>query len=349
MVCMKTSSLQTCPHTNCNHCPARACTSAATPGGPPVASVSVTAEASERLREGLLKMHFGASGDPAEMLAAGRATRNLVSAAAPALAAVINSFRRPASAPDALFIAGLPDLGDDVDAGTALSLAMALLAGEPFQYSTQNGGRLVGILSPKPDFDGVPNTGESREEFAAHTDDAVMVPNYSTDLIQLVGMVNESQAETLFFPLTDILARLSKSDQLILRKPHYTFQAPRSFKLAAGYTSPPSSILFTDEVGRDMIRLPTYNCRPVDENDAVAQRALAEICRLANDSSLGREFVVGPGTALIFNNNRGLHSRRAFQGRRIVLRTYIRGTLDTLRAKAGVPGPIFDPRSLLAS
>jgi hypothetical protein len=67
---------------------------------------------------------------------------------------------------------------------------------------------------------------------------------------------------------------------------------------------------------------------------------------MASENSLS-EIVAAPGSALIFFNDRGLHGRPAFTGKRLVLRTYIRNNLETMRAICGHDGNVFDTIKVL--
>ena len=318
-----------------------------------LAKLNLEPTAARRLLQGLRELRKKQHPATNEAyLTAGESCKTLLAATAPVVAATVAASLAHADGPDAIFVSGLPDLRTEEDPltlGSLLAMGFACTAGQPFQYSTQNDGRLVGVLRPKPELLGAANTGEGSGEFQAHSDDAIFAPIFSTEHIQLTGMVNDSGAATYYVPVDELVQRLASEILTVLRENRFVFKAPRSFNLGSEVLSAPSSILFTDDAGRTGIRLPTYNCAPARLDDAAAQRALAGICAQAEDPAIRHRFVVGPGTALIFNNNRGLHSREAFQGARVVLRTYVRGSLDGLRAKARTPGSIFDPELLLAA
>ncbi|HMO63688.1 MAG TPA: TauD/TfdA family dioxygenase, partial [Verrucomicrobiota bacterium] len=110
--------------------------------------------------------------------------------------------------------------------------------------------------------------------------------------------------------------------------------------------TPPVPVLWR-AAGEWEVGLPTYNCRPADAADTVAAEALAALKRLLGEERFRVPVVVEKGVALIFANNRGLHGRAGYEGERLLLRTYIRRSLDTLRAKSGEPGPVFDAWDLL--
>jgi len=245
---------------------------------------------------------------------------------------------------EAVFICGLPSCSEEVS--TLVAIGLASIYGELFQYVGQNEGKLVARLKPKPDMESIDNTGESKNAFWPHSDDAILAPNFSTDWIQLVGVENENEVETHYFPIDGILSELSAKDIQILTEPLFSVAVPTSFGMRHQITSEPLSVLFTTEDEKMGIRLPTFACRPVDQDNQEASAALAHI-KAALHPGVCNSFVIGAGDCLIFSNNRGLHSRGEITGKRLVLRCYIKSNLSGLMDKTGMPGPLFDPWSLL--
>ena len=273
----------------------------------------------------------------------------IVSESVPELAAAYQSMLLQGG-PVAVYATGMPfdTTTEETPVGDFLSLALAALVGEPFQYTQQNGGRLIARLALKPGSEKKANTGEGNGEFQAHTDDRILAPGFSTDLIQLYGIRNDGGAWTTFTPLDMVLPELSEPAKQVLAEPRYVSKAPASFGFKQAVWSAPLPVLWKDESGACQVGLPTFNCRPAVDGDNVAQEALDEFIRLVNDERFITRVVIGPGTIFTLQNNRGLHARSAFEGYRLVLRTYIRGNLTPLRTKTGTTGNLFDAWKLLA-
>lgn len=262
----------------------------------------------------------------------------------PRLRGFLNQLLDDRAAP-AVFLSNLPVGSEHV--ATLVALGLSLLYGHAFQYLGQNGSELVARLEPKPEFEGQGNTGEGRGDFLPHSDDAILAPEFSTDWIQLLGVVNECRAATAFTPIDAVVASLTKESRRILAEPRFIFHAPKSFRLRMKVSSLPTPVLFELPDGAQGVRLSTYNCQPAEESDSAASGALAEIIGLVHCPEFSHELVIGSGDCLIFTNNRGLHSRKAIEGRRLVLRTYVKNDLSLLQSKSLSDGPVFDPWSLM--
>jgi hypothetical protein len=285
-----------------------------------------------------------------EFLRLGERAADALASFAPDLLALAHDLRRPGG-PTAAYITGLPvDAVTEVTEPTPLSdlvtLGLAKLFGEPFQYRQQNGGQLIARLTPKPEYAGRANTGESNLTFNDHTDDRPWAPDYSVELILLVGVVNDVAAPTTFTPIDPIVAQLGREEIAVLSEPRFVSALPKSFGLGEALT-PPLPVLWKSATGEVEVGLPTYSIRVADPADTVAKGALNRILELVANPPVRHAVVVGPGTALVFRNNRGLHGRAGFDGKRLVLRCYVRESLANLQAKSGEAGPVFDARKLL--
>ena len=252
--------------------------------------------------------------------------------------------------PLAVHATGLPTDStiESTPLGDFLSLSLASLVGEPFQYLQQNSGRLVARLTPSPGLEGKPNTGEGSGEFEFHTDDRILAPSYSTELIQLLGIRNDSMASTRFLTLPSILSRLSRKSWQTLSEKRYLFKPPISFGAKMPAFSDPLPVLWQIQAGHWQIGFPIFNCYPSRTDDEAARDALTELITLLRKDRSAFRFVIGPGCLLTFLNNHGLHARAPFSGYRLLLRTYIRKDLSPLRLKSQSSGNVFDADLLLS-
>lgn len=241
----------------------------------------------------------------------------------------------------AIAIHGLPVDSSNVSTpvGRCLSIALATIHGSPFQYSTQNRGGLIGRIEVVPGLEDAPDTGEGNGRFGLHSDDAAFAGDCRCQQIQLIGVQNESNVPTILAPLPDVLERLSSSTIRILCESRFIFRVPVSMRIPLGIWTQPKPVL-CGLPAAPRIQFASYSTTPANPNDHEAACALTELT-IASENSLS-EIVAGPGSALIFFNDRGLHGRPAFTGKRLVLRTYIRNNLDTMRAICGHDGNVFD-------
>jgi len=236
---------------------------------------------------------------------------------------------------DAIYASGLPT---DQRSGALILLTLTGILGEPFNYSSQNEGKLV--MELRPISGAGANTNATTGEFALHTDDAAMPRQARADFINLYGIVNAGGTLTCYSPVADALGDLSRTTIETLSEPRFQVRFPVSFGFGDNVWSHPCSVLnfgMSDDVE---LRFPSYAVRPVDEKDEIAKVAITEL-----KQALEQHVVcvpVNPGCLLSFNNSRGAHKRGAVGGHdRLVLRTYAAQSLDLLRSTTGVPGPIF--------
>ena len=319
--------------------------------GSALRQVHLSPEVTETLRDYLdTLLHLTQPQTQDEFLRLGERAADALASFAPDLLALAHDLNRP-DGPTAAQITGLPvDAVTEVTEPTPLSdlvtLGLAKLFGEPFQYRQQNGGELIARLTPKPEYAGRANTGESNLTFNDHTDDRPWAPDYSVELILLVGVVNDVAAPTTFTPIDPIVAQLSREEIAVLSEPRFVSALPKSFGLGDALT-PPLPVLWKSATGEVEVGLPTYSIRVADPADIVAQCALTRILEVVANPPVRHAVVVGRSAALVVRNNRGLHGRAGFDGRRLVLRCYIRESLANLQAKSGEAGPVFDAKKLL--
>jgi len=245
----------------------------------------------------------------------------------------------------ALVIAnGLDVVGppSQLDAKRALALGLGWPLGDPFQYRQQNGGRLVPALSPQPD--ALAQTGSSALAFGAHCDDSLLLPQYRTRTIALLGVENECGAPTGFALIDAIVERMPPKSAERAQCADFTFRLPNSFGIEAEQWSPPRPLIYRNLDGELCVQCPTYNTRPLS---SAAAKTFADFKRAVDEAM--EWFVISPGTYVAFRNDRGLHARQPIRGRRTLLRTYWRPQTAALRAATGEPGPIFDLNRILAA
>jgi hypothetical protein len=247
----------------------------------------------------------------------------------------------------AIFLKSLPQLKDEsnqIHIAELMSLSFSLIIGHPFQYLQQNDARLVGRISPKKDFE-MTQSGLSRNHFGWHSDDRIFPTPFRTEWIQLLGVHNPSQTETLIAPIKEIIKNLPANIIEILMDRRFEVKMPTSFGFKNSIWSEPISLIWKNEFDQYEVGVPTYNVRTVDYNDTEAQRAFQEFLKVIDLCQ--QSFIISNDSMLIFNNNHLLHGRAAISGDRMVLRTYIRKDLEELRRKTGTNGNFFDARFLL--
>ena len=227
-----------------------------------------------------------------------------------------------------------------------LSLALAQTYGDPFQYSCQNGGKLVARLETKPGMEGAKNTGEGSGSFGLHTDDAALPENFRCRHIQLLGVNNDAQAATNVVRLDKLIPAVPSRVLDALQKPNYRTRLPRSFGFRHEIWSEPMPLL-EQRRGLWFAAMPSYAAKPIAEDDSTtaAMAALSVFVHLAEEFI--EPIIIRPGTLVAFHNGRILHGRSQFSGRRLVLRTLVRPDLNDLRSATGIDGNIFPVWPLL--
>jgi len=220
-----------------------------------------------------------------------------------------------------------------------LALALAFLTGEPFQYSSQNNGEVAAILEPSES--APPNSNGYPGDFGLHSDDPNVPDPFRVRTIVLAGFKNDSRVATGYAPLEKILLHLSPRSTWELLQPNFTFRPPPSFG-AGQHRTASRPVLYPGDDGRLRIQFDHADTRGQSRE---ARRALVELACVANDAM--RWFVVGPGSSLIFRNDRGLHARQAINGARQIVRVYTTPSLDALRQACSEQGRVFDVRRLI--
>jgi L-asparagine oxygenase len=219
----------------------------------------------------------------------------------------------------------------------------------PFGYEEENMGALIHQITPA---DGhaqeVSSAGVAALGF--HSDLAILGPSYRPEFLFLAGLRNEASTPTLIAELDDALAilRLRHSRvESILREPRFRLESPALLQLWGGkrLVSEPRCLLTPGSLGRDIV---AANLNSVIATDSEARSALSAFQDVLPE--VARQIVIGPGEALLFNNQRCLHGRPAIQqsGQRWLQRLYSRCSLRQLReATASGPRTVIFPISRL--
>ncbi|MGD1066421.1 MAG: guanitoxin biosynthesis L-enduracididine beta-hydroxylase GntD [Vulcanimicrobiaceae bacterium] len=236
----------------------------------------------------------------------------------------LNAFRLHDTAPAYRIVRGYvvaesaleptPRHWQDDDRGSASrehEMALALIAsvlGDPFGWSTQQGGRIVNDVIPiaAHEHDDV-DTGSAQPtmwhvENAFHDD--------RCDYFGLMCLRNPTRAATTVATLD--AGSLDADTLAVLRQPRYVIEPDLAhLKEQAGRTLDTIAIFFGDAAAPYVRFDPvTTRAQPNDPAAAAALRALVA----AIDASLG-EVILEPGQILFVDNYRALHGRRPFRAR----------------------------------
>lgn len=261
---------------------------------------------------------------------------------------IIMHYLRRACGLDAVVIKGVPiDFNDPHRLAKAKAKAaiLASAAGHPFQYAQQNDALVYAPLRPKGG--AALNSNASNEEFLAHSDDAIVPESYRCREIWLVGEHNIPRAATGFAQVDEIKEAMDSRHVKLLSEPDIAeFGRPPSHGPGLSETSGPRPIFWTNKLGEFCVSSPTY--RTMIRSDRPDALEAFEAFKVAA-SKVMRWIVVDNSSALVFRNDRGLHSRKKIDGDRSVIRVYTRPDLDELRAATGTDGHIFDLRCLVRS
>jgi L-asparagine oxygenase len=305
------------------------------------------------LREGSA-LAFPESGDAAAWRSFAEASASLAQRHLPAAAAEALGGFFTAEGPDALLIENLPvdatlppPPSDGKRPASKAALSEAVIAGLIEQhaaivtYSNEKGGAPIHEITPVEGLEHqVSSTG--RVPFACHTDAAFLAPRFSPRGLLLFGLLNEPSAPTAVLPLDRILEAAPPALVRSLEQPIFRHPSPSSFEGAASVVGP---IVWRDSGGIARIAVQTHAVQPVNEE---ARTAIAQL-RALLDTLETERVVLHPGDALLFKNDRVLHGRDAFTGKRWLQRAYFTDSLAPFRERAGAPEDafVFDAGRLL--
>jgi hypothetical protein len=269
-------------------------------------------------------------------------------------AAALRDFFLP-DGPDALVFENLPadpELPPSPSDGrrptSKSSVSEAVIAGlieghaAILAFSNEKNGAPIHEIAPAVGQENVPSSS-GRVPFPCHTDVAFLAPRFAPRGLLLFGLRNQSAAPTSIVPLDLVLEAASPALTSSLAKPIFRHPAPATFELGLSVTAP---ILWCDARGAARIAVQTHAVQPCNEE---ARAAIAELRRILTSIET-ENVVVGPATALLFKNDRVLHSRSAFRGERWLQRAYFTDSLETFRQATGSSAGefAFDARQLLS-
>jgi hypothetical protein len=166
-----------------------------------------------------------------------------------------------------------------------------------------------------------------RAAFGYHSDNAFLPREFRQEGLVLFGLRNEDTA-TLVLSAEQIAEAAPPALLEALARPAFRHVCPQSYQLDKALKSAARPILWRDK--RGTLRV-TAASSAIDPVDADAARALEEF-RALTASLEPLRAVVGPGTALLFKDDRVLHGREAVAGERWLQRAYFRESLRELRA-----------------
>ena len=196
------------------------------------------------------------------------------------------------------------------------------------------------ILSYKNEKQGVPihevtpiegrerqQSNAGRVAFGYHSDNAFLPREFRQEGILLFGLRNEDTA-TLVMSAEQIAEAAPRDLVEALARPAFRHAVPHSYQLPASIKSAARPILWRDSLGRMRVTAASSTIEPID---AEATQALTQFRTLLASLEPLRA-VVGPGTALLFKDDRVLHGRDTVAGERWLQRAYFRENLHDLRA-----------------
>lgn len=264
--------------------------------------------------------------------------------AAPTL---IKKLTQAKNSADAIFIDGLPTFDNttpELANAKIISLMLALVMGEPFQYKQQNNGELVASIKPIEGLE-QSNSNAGKIHFGWHSDDSFLLSKFRTKWIQLTGFYNPDRVLTNIALIDEIIQNLSKESLNTLMLKKYKVKIPTSFKLGDMW-SDDRPLIIMNANNQFEISVPMYHVAPSTLTDELATRALQDLSNAIEQSK--RSYCIEPGTALIFNNDRLLHARDEIKTDRLLHRIYIKPNLEDLILATGSNNRIFDLQKLIA-
>jgi L-asparagine oxygenase len=212
---------------------------------------------------------------------------------------------------------------------------LGILAGaglEVLAFMEEYGGDLIQQLAPSPGLELHP-TGTGRTPLRFHVDNAILSREFRPEGLILFGVKSSERAQTPVARLDDILRKLDSRHIDILCRPYYAVKSPPSFHRhdrSHQVLSAPRPVLYQGPRGEMEIQY-TFISGEIVANHEEAEQALRAFHDTLTDEVADPVEVV-PGTALLINNHRALHSRGEVRGERWVMRAYGRASLAQLEA-----------------
>lgn len=273
----------------------------------------------------------------------------LVSAAAPLMSALparlhrhLHAYRTGAIGGDALLLRGLLpslDFGPNpvssaapLDTELVQRVALCLLAvtmslGEPFNFRSLYGGRVVQHVVPVPDMEYTQTSESSSGSLDWHVEDG-FTPD-RCDYFALLCLRGEPTAVTRYAAARDV--RLPPDVRRVLAEPRFEMFAD-SAHVSPHLTSSRTPVLFGPPHNPEICYDDHY--LRAAEGDPEAAEALVVLRTALSDAVVGH--VLEPGDLLLLDNRRVVHARTPFRARhdrrdRWLLRTMICSSLPRFR------------------
>lgn len=222
-----------------------------------------------------------------------------------------------------------------------MTLDLASLTGRPFCYKQQNSGEVVAELRPK----GSEGTGSGSGLLSLHSDDVILRPEFRPQVIVLVGVINEANASTFLVSTESLLTHLDNHTKEVLSRPNLVrFLSSKNYPFANRVISEPRPILYKKEDGNWGLDYNGNDSMWTDPEDEEGKCALEVLAQQAE--KIAEAVVIKPGTALLFRNDKCLHSRAPIEGDRLIYRCYVRKETEALDRVCG-PGYVKDALPLL--
>lgn len=224
-----------------------------------------------------------------------------------------------------------------IRANAATLIAVLTACGyQPFSYLEQQSGELVQSIRPQRGLENA-NSNAGRVRLGWHTDDAVLKRQFRAQGISLLCVNNDSRSRTYYLSASAVRREVGDETFEVLRQPRFRFATPESFNIFGDKLvySEPRPIFSYNELGQLEISFAEYSTMPA-EHDSVAARCISTLRNCLATLS-GEGVCLLPGDCLVFSNFRGLHSRDAVDGQRLLRRAYFRRSFEALDSVGAGP------------
>lgn len=228
-------------------------------------------------------------------------------------------------------------------------LAMLHLAGLlPLAFQQEKQGQIIHEIAPIRGFSHT-QSNAGRVPFAWHADNGHLQRQFRSEFLLLLGLRNPGETKTWIADVGDVMEELQRKFpecDRILRQARFRMNSPQSFDYNGNsILTKPQAFITTNQQGYEEVTGNLGNIQALDQEAKTALETFASFLK----PPITKSVVIKPGTLLIFNNLRCLHSRDAVLSDRWLQRVYGRTSLDALRAATGSDGFVFDSRLIALS
>ncbi|WP_340610505.1 TauD/TfdA family dioxygenase [Xenorhabdus bharatensis] len=187
----------------------------------------------------------------------------------------------------------------------------------PVVYQGENDGRLIRNVAPKKSAKNQVSSHGYFHDFFPHVDNPDLMINGDSlkntpcpDTLSLLCLKKEDNVFTSIIRLDDVLTDLSQKDINLLKEHNYIVKRPDSFEGSSQMVE--NLPLINEYNGKYYSRFDYHNVlsEKKENNDA-----LEKLRKSSMDKNKWIELSLNPGQVVIFNNQRTLHTRNAFQPR----------------------------------